>query len=287
MSGIVIAVYSSFFLALAQASLKKSYKELEPSVAFAFDALLGILLWIPLALYFGINPLSIPRVIPYAILSAILSEALYFYALSKGQLSVTSILLGTYPIYTIIFSHFINKESLTTLQLLFVGITILGTLITYIPSKLNYKELIASRSIVWPVIAAIAVGFSDTFSKQIINITSDYTFLFVLAFIQLPIALIYLRIEKQKIGNNLKRISENIYDYKNAIAGSLFNIVGTGLLWVSFSKTLSSIASPITATSGALVLVLALIFLDEKISLRQILGIILAITGIIGLSNFI
>lgn len=287
MSGIVIAVYASFFLALAQASLKKSYKELEPSVAFTFDAILGLLLWVPLAIYFGINLSYIPRVIPYAILSAILSEALYFYALSKGQLSVTSILLGTYPIYTILFSHFINGESLTNIQLLFVGITIFGTLITYIPSKLNYKELLASRAIFWPLIAAIAIGFSDTFSKKIINTTNDYTFLFVLSFIQLPIALIFLRIEKQSIVKNLKRVSKNIYDYKNAIAGSLFNIVGTGFLWISFTKTLASIASPITATSGALVLILALIFLDEKIGLRQILGIILAFIGIIGLSNFL
>lgn len=287
MSGVVIAVYSSFFLALAQASLKKSYKELEPSVAFMFDVIFGFLLWIPLAIYFGINLSYIPKVLPYAILSAILSEALYFYALSKGQLSVTSILLGSYPIYTILFSHFINRESLTNTQLLFVGITILGTLVTYIPSKLNYEKLLASRAIIWPIIAAIAVGFSDTFSKRIINFTGDYTFLLVLSFVQLPVALIYLRIEKQSITQNLRKVLVNSYDYKNAIAGSLFNIVGTGLLWISFTKTLASIASPITATSGALVLILAMIFLDERIKLRQILGIISVIIGIIGLSNFV
>jgi len=81
-------------------------------------------------------------------------------------------------------------------------------------------------------------------------------------------------------------VRQKAYDYKNAIAGSLFNIVGTGLLWIAFSKTLASIASPITATSGVLVIIISLLFLDEKISVRQILGILLVFGGIIGLVTY-
>ena len=108
MSGVIAAIYSSFFLALSQASLKKSYRELSPSVAFFFDTIFGLLIWVPLAIFFGINLVFFKEVLLYAILSAILSEALYFYALSKGQLSVTTILIGSYPIYTILFSYLIN-----------------------------------------------------------------------------------------------------------------------------------------------------------------------------------
>jgi drug/metabolite transporter (DMT)-like permease len=285
MSGIIAAIYASFFLAFAQASLKKSYKELEPSVAFAFDMLFGLILWIPLALHFGVSYPQILKVLPYAVVSAILSEALYFYALSKGQLSITSILIGSYPVYTIFFSILINKEVLSSKQLLFVILTILGTLITYIPSKLKWSELRKSQAVVWAIIAAIAVGLSDTLSKRIINVTQDYTFLFVLAFVQIPVALVYLKIEKQSIFSNVKSAVKNVEDYKNAIAGSLFNILGTGLLWISFSKTLASIASPITATSGALVLIIALLFLDEKVRLRQLAGILFVIIGIFGLAG--
>src|SRR3989338_5598806 len=130
MSGVVIAVYASFFMALAQAALKKSYKEFEPSVAFFINALLGVVLWIPLSFYFGVNFASLGQVLIYAIISAVLSEALYFFALSKGQLSITAILIGSYPIYTIIFSYLLNGEILSSGQLLFIGLTIVGTLIT-------------------------------------------------------------------------------------------------------------------------------------------------------------
>jgi len=283
MSGVIAAIYSSFFLALSQASLKKSYRELPPSVAFFFDMVFGVLLWLPLAIYFGVNLASFNEVLIYAIISAILSEAVVFYALSKGQLSITSILIGSYPIYTILFSFLINKELLTLSQSLFVALTIIGTLISYLPSKLSREELKKSGALIWPLIAAVGIGLSDTLSKKIITKTEDFTFLFVLALVQIPVAFIYLKLEKQNIIKKMQVIRQKAYDYKNAIAGSLFNIIGTGLLWIAFSRTLASIASPITATSGVLVIIISLLFLDEKISLRQILGILLVFGGIIGL----
>ncbi len=287
MSGIVAAIYSSFFLALSQASLKKSYREFAPSVAFFVNTIFGLILWIPLALLFGVNFMFFKEVLLYAIISAVLSEALYFYALSKGQLSITSILIGSYPIYTILFSFLINGEFLTPLQAAFVGITIFGTLISYLPSKLSKNELKKSGALLWPIIAAVAIGLSDSLSKRIINKTEDFTFLFALALVQIPISFIYLSLEKQNVTKELKVIKEKLYDYKNAIAGSLFNIIGTGLLWVAFSKTLASIASPITATSGVLVIIISLLFLDEKITFRQLLGIVCALIGIIGIAIYV
>ena len=285
MNGIVAAIYSSFFLALSQGALKKGYKEFEPSVAFLFDSLFGFFLWVPLAIYFGINTSFLGEVFIYALLSAILSEALYFYALSKGQLSITAILLGSYPIYTILLSYFINNERLTTIQAIFIALTIVGTLITYLPSKLSVEELKKSGAIFWPLIAAVGVGLSDSFSKRIINKTGDFSFLFMLALVQLPVAYLYLKIERQKVFGSITNTIKNIKSYKFPLAGSFFNIIGTGLLWISFSFTLASIASPITATSGAIVVLLAVIFMDENISIKSILGLFMVFIGIIGISS--
>lgn len=285
MNGIVAAIYASFFLALAQGALKKSYKEFEPSIAFFFDMLFGLLLWIPLSLYFGIHIGNLSTVLIYAILSAILSEALYFFALSKGQLSITAILLGSYPIYTIIFSYFINHERLNSIEMVFVFITIAGTLLTYLPSKLSFEELKKSGALFWPIIAAVGVGLSDSLSKNIINKTNDYSFLFMLSLVQIPVAFTYLRIEKQSFSKNIKRTFHELKNYKQAIFGSFFNVVGTGLLWVSFTKTLASIASPITATSGAVVVLLAIIFLEESLTFKSLIGLILVFLGIMGISS--
>ncbi len=286
MFGIVAAIYASFFLALGQGALKKSFRDFEPSVAFLFEALLGLAIWIPVALFMGVNSALFGEVLVYAILSAILSEALYFYALSKGQLSITAILIGSYPIYTIFFSYLINGERLTGTQLIFILLTVLGTLCTYLPSKLSFAELKKSGALFWPVAAAVAIGLSDTLSKKIINRTGDYSFLFMLALVQIPVALTYLAVEKQKIGIIVSETKRNFGQYKFALLGSLFSTIGTGLLWLSFSNAFASIASPITATSGALVILLAVIFMDEKLYVKTAIGLSMVFIGIMGISLY-
>ena len=53
MLGIIIAIFSALTLAISQIILKKSFKEVNPSVAFFFDAILGLFIWIPIGLAGG------------------------------------------------------------------------------------------------------------------------------------------------------------------------------------------------------------------------------------------
>ena len=53
MIGIFIAILSAVFMMGMQILLKKSYKELNPSVAFIFDMLFGLIIWIPIGFIFG------------------------------------------------------------------------------------------------------------------------------------------------------------------------------------------------------------------------------------------
>lgn len=285
MNGILAAVYASFVLALGEASLKKSFRDIPPSVGFLFDALLGVVIWIPLALFCGGSFGNFAIVLPYAVVSAILSEAFYFYALSKGQLSITAIILASYPIYTIGFSYVMNGERLIGLEWLFVALAIAGTLMSYLPSKLSKHELMKSGVLLWPLLAAVAVGFSDTISKSVINHTSSFDFLLALAVVQLPVAWAYLRIEKQQILPIIKQVTRQPADYVHALAGGLFTVIGTGLLWVSFNDTLASIASPIIATSGALVVLFAVLFMNERITWKSALGIGLIFVGVMGVGR--
>lgn len=284
MTGIIFALLCAIFIAFSQLSLRKSYKELQPSVAFLFDSIFGLLIWVPLAIFMGISSnVSWDQAILYALISAILSEAIVFYALSHGELSVTATVLATYPVYTVIFSRFINKEILSLPVLIFVLFAIAGSVIASTPDKIN-REFKINSSIFWPFLAAICIGLSDTLSKGYINRSNDFSFLFTLGFIQIPIAVAYLRIEKQSITNAFRGVIKDIKTYKYAMIGGLFNIIGTGFLWLSFSYAPASIASPITGSNGALTVVLSRILLKEQIAKRKYVGIILAFIGIIGLA---
>lgn len=285
MLGIIFALLCAVFVAFSQISLRKSYQELPPSVAFLFDSFFGLLIWVPLAVFMGISgSVSWGEAFFYALISAILSEAIVFYALSHGELSVTATILATYPVYTVVFSRILNNEVLSPSVLFFVILAITGSILASTPDKINRKELSLHSGIVWPFVAAICIGLSDTISKGYINRSDDFSFLFSLGLIQIPVALVYLRIEKESLLKAVKGVVSKVGGYKNALLGGLFNIIGTGFLWLSFSYAPASIASPITGTNGALTVILSRTLLNEKISKRKYLGIILAFIGVLGIS---
>ena len=198
MIGIVFALLCAVFIAFSQLSLRKSYRELAPSVAFFFDAIFGLLLWVPLAIFMGISGnVSWSEAFLFAFISAILSEAIVFYALSHGELAVTATVLATYPVYTVIFSRIFNNEILSLPVTFFVALAILGSIIASSPEKIKKDELKLSKKVTWPFIAAVCIGLSDTISKGYINRSNDFSFLFSLGFIQIQSLIAYLRIEGQ------------------------------------------------------------------------------------------
>lgn len=285
MIGILLAICCAVFVAMSQLSLRKSYSELKPSVAFFFDSAFGLLLWVPLALIMGISGgVDWREAFLFAVISAILSEAIVFYSLSHGELAVTATVLATYPVYTVFFSVLLNNESLTPGLLLFVVLAIVGSVIASLPGKLRKRDFRLSKGIVWPFIAAICIGLSDTISKGYINKSSDFSFLFALGIVQIPVAVAYLRIEKQKLAKSFMSTVKKYETYKYALLGGLFNIVGTGFLWLSFSYAPASIASPITGANGALTVLFARFAFSERLDYRKYAGIALTFIGVIGIA---
>lgn len=282
MIGIILALLSAIFMAEMQILLKKSYKELNPSVAYLFDMIFGLIIWIPIGFIFGATWNGIVNCLIYAIISAILSEALVFYALSKGNLSVSTVLIATYPVYTLLFSFFINNERLSIIQMILIMITIIGTILTAFDSEFKIKNM-KNLNILIPFLTAIAIGISDTLTKGIIDETSSFNFLVAIAIVQLPVAIIYLIISKQKPKEIIKDLKNGVNEYKYLIIGSLLNVLGTGCLLVSFNYTYASIASPLTAIYTPFVLVYSVMVLKEKINKTNLIGTILALIGAFGI----
>ncbi|OQA43289.1 MAG: 4-amino-4-deoxy-L-arabinose-phosphoundecaprenol flippase subunit ArnE [Parcubacteria group bacterium ADurb.Bin305] len=282
--GIFFGLFAAFLFAFSLISLKKSFEEFPPSVAFLCDAVFGLVIWVPVSLILGVNPINFLSILPWALASAILSEAYYFYVLSKGEISLTGTILASYPIYTAILSRFINNEILNGPQIRAILITIIGTLIVTLDKNINLKDLKKKDYIFWALSGAIAVGLSDSLSKNAIDRISLQDFLFILAFVQVPVAVVYLKLEKEKL-SHLRDLTKDIGKYKFALVGSLFNILGVLFLWISFSEIYASIASPLTATYPVLMVILAYIFLKEKVNKKDYFGIILVLIGIITLSR--
>lgn len=264
-------------------ALKKSYENLAPSVAFFFDMVLGLLVWVPFSLIIGVDFSRMGEVLIYALISGVLSEAFVFYVFSKGEVSYTSTIFSTYPLFTIFFSVLLNHERLSPVQWGLVGLVIIGTLIVSVPEKISKSELTKKSFLIWPLLGALAVGVSDTLSKGIIDKTSAESFLFGLAFAQIPIALGYLRYEKQVIPK-LIIIRKQWSIYKFALLGSAMNMLTVLFLWLAFARAPASIASPITASYPGFVVLMAVVFLKEKVAKKDYIGFALITLSVMGIS---
>lgn len=283
--GVFFGFGSAVLFALSFTSLKRSYKEFPPSVAFFFDMIFGLLIWIPFAFFQGFDYSDLPRVLVYTFVSGILSEAFVFYVLSKGEISITGTIFASYPIYTIIFAVLLLGERLEPMHWLFVFVTITGTLFASLPKKILKSELKKKAYVVWAIAGALAVGLSDTISKGIIDETSAAAFLVGLAIMQVPISLAYLKFEKQSFRQTLK-FGKDLNKYKYSLLGSLFNVLGLIGLWLAFEYTYASIASPLTAAYPGIMIVLAYIWLKDKPRRIELVGLGLIIIGVVGISRF-
>jgi len=281
--GIIFGLITAFIQALSHIVLKKSYQELTPAVAFFFDSLFGILIWIPFSLITGANIYEFWRVLPYALISAVFAEAFVFYILSKGALSLTNTVFFTYPLFTILFSRFINYELLTFSQLIAVSIVIGGLLILSFPNKWHKEELRQKTILLWPLLAAVSVGVSDSLSKNILSQTSTATFLFTLAIAQLPVSILYLKFEnKFNLASTLRQ-----KDVLISVLASFLMVISLVFFWITFSLLPASIASPLTGISPVVVLILAKIYLKESILKKDLVASLVILGGITYLSQLI
>lgn len=281
MLGIIFGITNALINATSQVFLRRNLNHLKPSVAFGLETVFGIILWLSFGMLSGINFAEILHIFPIVFISAILSEAYIFYVYSRGDISIIGPVFASYSIYTIIFSGIINNEVLTLSQLIFVFFNITGSIIISLPEKNSTKWNI--KPVLWGISGALAVGLSDSVSKTTIDQTSASTFLTALAFAQIIVASGFLFLQKERFSNVFKPL-QDIKKYKLLLISPFLMALSMIFFWLSFENNLASIASPITSINTAFVVILAHFYLKEKITKKNLLGIILTLVGIIGIS---
>ena len=215
-----------------------------------------------------------------ALLSAILSEAFYYYIFQKADVGITGAVFSTYPLFTILFAFLFLGERPPSVLFLFALVVVVGIIILSLPDKIKgvaYKN----KAIFWGLIGAGAVGFADTISKGIIDRTSAATFLFALAIMQIPVAIVFLKRQNETVHQFLKIFSE-VQKYKYAIIGAFLGVMAVLFLWLTFEVTYASIASPLTGMYPLFTLLLAYIWLKERLSLWDWIGSFIVIVGVLG-----
>ncbi len=287
--GIIYGLSAAFFQGLSYIFMRRSLAEFPASMSFFMNAVTGVLIWIPFALLTNGVWSDVPSVLPYALLSAILSEALVFYALAKGDTIITGVLFATYPLFTILFAFLLLQEKLLAVAWLALVFVIIGTLIVCAPTKTEWSENKLQHwkfyLIAWPLFAAMAVGFSDVVGKYNVDQTSAGTFLIALALAEIPVSLLFLKLQKQKI-SQFATFFVNFREYKYAFLSGLLGTLTIIALWLSFEALPASVASPVTALSPIFVFILGVFILKERISFKNTLGLLIVTGGVLLLSLY-
>lgn len=279
-SWIFWAVGASLAWGTGQIFIKKSLNGVTPLTYNILVTVVGLLVYLPYAFFLGFDPGNFGAA-SFLILAFVAATYLfYFYAVSMENISLAGTILATYPAATVFFSIIFLGERLTTNQLFFSLIILLGVVLIGLPEKLRGFKL--EKWFVFAVLVSLLVGFADFLAKGVVNQTAmgDYFMLYAMATIP-GLLLAYFVDKKGRVWPRLKGKF-----WLLALMGALGMEVGNVFFFTAFSKGPASLVSPFVSSYQVITVILAIIFLKEKLRKVQALGVALAVLGIILIGAF-
>ena len=257
--------------------VKKGFAVVSPLWNNIINSLLGLVLYVPLAL--ALNGFRLPRP-PWAVLLAVLVAAFiyqfFYYSISKGQLSLTGTIIATSPLFTILLSHLLLGERLAAWQYLGLAMILGGGVFVAMPSRPIPGAARDLSWVLWGAVGAVALGTGDFLSKFSVDRVGPYTNLFLLA-----------------LFNNLASGANYLLDRRNRRApvilsrrflptlfGIVVHLLGALLFMVAFGFGPASLVSTVSSIYPAVMMLLAVRFLKERISWRQGSGVGCIVAGL-------
>ncbi|UCB46091.1 MAG: DMT family transporter [Spirochaetota bacterium] len=278
MTWFILALSASLCWAVGQVLVKKGFENIPPLWNNIFTNFLILILHIVPVLFLSNFSIKIPPVHIFIIIVASASGYhTFFYAISKGEVSLTGTVCAGYPIFTIILSQVFLNERLSLFQSIGVGLVITGVVFIALPERAASKEIKNHGWILWGLICAMLIGSGDFLAKFSINHIGAYSHIFFLALISNPIGAINYLIDRK--GRRFPDLTG-----KKALPTFLGLIVvamGTFLFLISFEHGKVSLIAPVSSIYPAITAVLAVRFLGEKITLKQGFGIAIIVIGLI------
>lgn len=261
---------------------KKSVDKVGYLVSLFWMQTFGLLpLLIYLLIKFDLSNFSfnqIPTVILLGLID-IIGYLMFYKALEKGKVSIVSPITASYSALSILVSALAFHELITGKMFLILGIVIVGILLTSIDLGEFKKEGFNKKDLLKGVPEAlIGVALFSIWFPFWDNFVSGGNWLILLIILRLVSSLFLLILIKK---NHLTiRIKDFNVTKWLAIIGLLDAFAYITLTWSYSATSYTSIISVLSATFSLPTLILARIFLKEKIKPNQIGGIALILFGL-------
>jgi drug/metabolite transporter (DMT)-like permease len=275
---LLLSLLAATIWAIGQVAAKKGLAHISPLWNNIFANAFALVIWIPTVLLlsnFHIVTPSLPILL--AIFLGAGAYMLFFYAVSKGDISLTGSLSALYPVSTVIFSYIFLHERISVVQEIGILVALCGVIMISLPVQ-NLTQTISHHMIwvVWGIGSAIISGFGDFLAKLASNAVGSYSQIFYAAVLFQVLSLGNFLIDKK--GRTLPKFS--FKKFFPSLLGTCFAILGTMIFYLAFHYGPVSLIAPASSIYPGIVVLLAWIFLKERVTRRQLGGVFGIIIGI-------
>ena len=285
----IYALITLLFWALADLFYKKGANENDKYSHLKTGIMVGFVMGIHATIYIlvkgiNFNLLDIIKYLPVSFFY-IASMIIGYKGLRYLELSISSPIQNCSGVITAVLLFIIFKEQIAILDMTGILIITLGIILLSMVEKnneeikkINYKKIVGIVALIFPIMYCILDGMGtfldaiyldklELISEDAGLIAYEYTF-----FIYGLILFIYLRfVKKEKF---------SLKGEKDRIGASIFETIGQFFYVFAISAN-STLAIPIISCYSALSILLARIFIKEKLTADEYISVFIIILGIL------
>lgn len=281
----ILTLSAALCWAVGQIFIKKGFEHIQPLWNNIFNNILSLFIYLIPALWISKFEINTPSFIVFIfIFTATLLYLGFFYSISRGQLSLTGTIVAGYPIITAILSYLFLNEHLTVLQYGGIALILTGGVFVALPDRTEHIKPKHSSWVLWGLLGALTIGTGDFFTKLSVNSIGSYSHMIFLALISNATSgLNYLLDKKNRKAPKIFHKS-----FGPTFTGLLIQLIGAFFFILAFDYGKVSLVTSVSSVYPAVMVLLAVKFLNEKITRLHIIGIGVAVCGliIIGLGSW-
>ena len=272
----IYALLGAAITGVGQVLVKKGQVKLTPLLDNLLATFIVTLILVPLLFIHGIDIEAGRTILIYALIAASM-YATFYYIISFGNVSLMVSLINTFPVVTIILAVGILRELPSLYQWFGIILVVLGAICI---SREKIKKRAINRKrlwVIWGLLGSLAIGIAEFVTKLATLRVDGFTFTFFVYLMYIPPLIVFMFFDKG--GRKFKNL-KNKQGLAYTIIGIFFIEAGLIAIALAYQYGLASLVSPVVATHMLITAVLAVIFLKEKLSAIQKIGILLSLIGV-------
>ncbi|MBI5060886.1 MAG: DMT family transporter [Candidatus Aenigmarchaeota archaeon] len=207
----------------------------------------------------------------------IFAYLVFYKGLKYGPISIVSPIASSATVLTVLLSILLFGESLTSLQMTAIIIIITGAVLASVKWGAE-KIKIVSYGVLLAIITALGWGVAFPLMKINMNVVGPIFTLLIVRFFSIIFLSAYAAAKRDRP----KNYDINVWKYLIVIG--LIDAAAFLAYYIGVSMDYLSIISPISTCYPAVTVVLAYVFLKERIQNSQKIGIFLILAGLILIS---